>query len=428
MKISILGSGYVGLCTGVGFALKNNDVICVDIDRKKVDAINSGVTIIEEAGLQEAMKSIGKKLTATTDIATAVRDSSITFVCVGTPSMEDGSIDTKYLENASREIGTSIKEKNDFHIVVIKSTVAPGVIEEKLIPLIEKSSGKKSGDGFGVCVNPEFLSEGTALTDFINPDRIVIGENDKKSGDILESLYKDFSAPIVRTDMKTAEMIKYASNTFLAAKVTMINEIGNICKKLGIDVYDVAKGIGYDKRIGNRFLNAGIGFGGSCFSKDVQALCRSAKQMGYDARILDCILDLNKNQRMRIIELLKLKLPGLHGKHVAVLGLAFKANTDDIRDSPAIDIVSELIKEGCKVSAYDPKAAKNFEKLFPGIKYAKNMKEAVENADACLILTDWSEFMSITDEDFSAMNNKIIIEGRRVLDKSRVKNFEGVCW
>ena len=428
MRISILGSGYVGLCTGVGFALKGNEVICLDIDRQKVDAINSGKAIIEESGLQEAMGKVGKKLTATTDIATAVASSSVTFVCVGTPSMEDGGVDTKYLEKAAEEIGAAIKNIGTFHVVVIKSTVPPGIIEEKLAPIIEKSSGKTAGAGFGVCVNPEFLSEGTALKDFMEPDRIVIGANDKKSGDIVEKLYDDFNAPIVRTDTKTAEMIKYASNSFLAAKITMINEIGNICKKLGIDTYEVAKGVGYDRRIGNKFLNSGIGFGGSCFSKDVQALHNHAKHLGYDPKILYDILEFNKKQRMKIIEMLASKLQNLHGKQIAVLGLAFKANTDDIRDSPAIDIISELVRKGCSIAAYDPKARKNFEKIISGIKYTDSTQEAINGADACVILTDCDEFKNLEEKDFSSMKSKIIIEGRRILDRNRVKNFDGVCW
>jgi UDPglucose 6-dehydrogenase len=357
-----------------------------------------------------------------------LKESDVVFVCVGTPSNPDGSINASHVEKTVKDLGACIKNKKEFCVIVIKSTVIPGETTDVLVPLLEKYSDKTAGKGFGVCVNPEFLREGSAIYDFVNPDRIIIGEYDKKSGDILENLYKNFGSAIMRTDLKTAEMIKYGSNAFLAAKVTLINEIGNICKKLNIDVYDVAKGIGYDRRIGNTFLSAGIGFGGSCFSKDIKALQHKAKTLGYHANVLESILKLNEYQRIKIIDILKNKIPKLEGKVVSVLGLAFKANTDDIRDSPAVEIVSELKKYKCKIVAYDPKASENFRKICPDIIYAKSSKDALRNADACLILTEWDEFKNLSDKDFSDMKNKIIIEGRHVLNKDKVKDFEGICW
>ena len=428
MKISIIGTGYVGLCTAAGFALKGHDVVCTDIDSKKIEMINLGEPPITEDGLAEAMKKTKNRLKATTDIKEAVAGSAMIFLCVGTPSMKDGSIDITYVKKASEDIGANMAITKDYSVVVVKSTVIPGSTEDVIIPIIEKKSGKKCGKDFGVCMNPEFLREGTAIGDFLKPDRVVIGEYDKKSGDALEKLYKNFGAPVMRTKIKTAEMIKYASNSFLATKISTMNEIGNICKRLGIDAYEVAKGIGYDKRIGNNFLDAGIGFGGSCFSKDLHALRNKANEVGYTAGILDSVIKLNDNQRMEILKILKNRITPLKGKKIAVLGLAFKPGTDDIRDSPAIDIVSALKKEGCTISAYDPKAAKNFKMVHPDIAYTNNSADAIKNADACLILTEWDEFRKLSDKEFSSMKGKVIIEGRRTLESGRVKNFEGVCW
>ncbi len=428
MRISIIGAGYVGLCTGVGFALKGHNIICVDVDKKKIDKINAKKPPITESGLEDALKKTARLIKATTDLKYGVNNSSITFICVGTPSRNDNHVDTSYVENVSKQIGSIIKDKKGFHVIVIKSSVIPGTTEEIIVPIMEKFSHKKSGKDFGVCSNPEFLREGSAINDFLYPDRIVIGVSDEKTKSVVKALYRDFNAYVMITSVKTAEMVKYASNAFLAAKISLINEIGNICKKLGIDTYDVARGVGYDKRIGDMFLSAGVGFGGSCLSKDINALYSKAKQLGYEAGILDSILKLNKYQRVTIVDILRNKIPNLDGKTIAVLGLAFKANTDDIRDSPAIDVVSELKKNKCKIVAYDPKASKNFKKIYSYIKYAKSCSDALDGADACLILTEWDEFKNLTDKDFSVMRNSIIIEGRKVLNKDKVKNFEGVCW
>jgi UDPglucose 6-dehydrogenase len=428
MNVSIIGSGYVGLCTGIGLAIKRNKVICVDIDKTKVENINNGIPPIYENGLEENLKKVLKRgaFSATTDISYAVNNSEITFIAVGTPSREDGSIDLNYVKTSSEQIGSVLKNKKTYHVVVMKSTVVPGTIEDIVIPALERS-GKRCGKDFGVCMNPEFLREGFALEDFLNPDRIVIGEYDKKSGNVLEKLYKNFNTPIVRCNLKTAEMIKYASNAFLATKISFINEIGNLCKKLGIDAYDVAKAMGYDKRIAPYFLNAGVGFGGSCFPKDVSAIIAKANEMKVDAKILKSVMDVNKRQRLRIVKMLKEKL-NINGKKIAILGLSFKAGTDDVRDSVAIDIIKELLRNGAIVHAYDPKAMGNMKKMIQKANYEKSVKDCLNNADACLILTDWDEFRLLTDKDFNKMKNKIIIEGRKTLDKNKVKGFEGVCW
>ncbi len=333
MKISIIGSGYVGIVTGIGFASFGNEVAFVDVDKGKIDLINSGNPPIFEKGLEELMKKNKEKYYATTDYYEAISQSELTFICVGTPSKDDGSIDLKYVKSASKEIGEVISAKKDFHVVVVKSTVVPGTTEEVVKLIIEKESGKIAFEDFGLAVNPEFLREGNAVNDFFNPDRVVIGVKDERTRSILEELYKSFECPKLVTEIKIAEMIKYASNAFLATKISFANEIGNICKKLGIDAYEVFKGVGLDHRINPEFFRAGIGFGGSCFPKDVRALIKKAEELGEEARILKAVIDVNERQPLKLIELLKRHVPELKGKTIGILGLAFKPETDDVRES-----------------------------------------------------------------------------------------------
>ncbi|RLJ06975.1 MAG: UDP-glucose 6-dehydrogenase [Candidatus Aenigmatarchaeota archaeon] len=425
MRISIIGTGYVGLSTGIGFAYKKNTVTCVDVDKEKVKKIKSGVSPVYEPGLQEGLKRfLGKSFDVTLDLERAVKESEISFICVPTPSLPDGKIDLGFLKQASKDLGKVLREK-DYHVVVVKSTVVPGTTENLVVPVLEKESGKKAGKGFGVCMNPEFLREGSALKDFLNPDRVVIGEYDKRSGDFLEKLYKNFKTQILRTSIKSAELIKYASNSFLAMKISFANEIGNFCKKLGIDVYEVMKGVGMDFRISPKFLNAGIGFGGSCFPKDVKALVYRIKEEGLKPALLESVLKLNEEQPMKIIEILKKRIRNLKGKNICVLGVAFKPDTDDIREAPSIKIVKRLLKEKANVIVYDPKAMENFRRLFPRIEYSDSARKALNGADACLILTEWNEFKNLNKKDFSSMRRKIIIEGRKILN---IKEKEGVCW
>ncbi len=430
MNVSIIGTGYVGLCTGVGLAVMGHRVVCMDIDKERVAKINAGEPPIYEPGLREALREVKRKelLEATSDLEYALSRSDISFIAVPTPQKRDGGPDLSFIEKVSKDIGRALKEKDEYHVVVVKSTVPPETTERVVIPNLEEHSGKTAGPGFGVCMNPEFLREGSALNDFLKPDRIVIGELDKVSGDIIEKLYARFSAPVLRTTLKTAEMIKYASNAFLALKITYANEIGNICKKLGIDVYDVMKGVALDKRISPHFLRAGAGFGGSCFLKDLNAIINKAEKLGYDATLLRETVNINKRQPYRMIDLLKKRTGSLKGKDIAVLGLAFKPDTDDIRDAVSIPIVNELLRNGANVKAYDPKAMFNFKKLFPKITYADTAKEALRGADAALILTEWEEFRELGDNDFSLMRERIIIEGRKALNPSRVSEFEGICW
>lgn len=429
MKISIIGAGYVGLSTALGLAHHGHSCICVDRNEKKVNDINKGIPPFYEEDVADSLKeALDKKLIfATTDYTHAVQNSDITFICVGTPSKVDGSIDLSQITNAAQSIATAMKNKNSYHVVCIKSTVLPGTAEGVFKKWLENESGKKAGIDFGLAMSPEFLREGFAVQDFLSPDRIVIGELDKRSGDALEKLYTDFNAPIMRTSLKTAEMIKYASNAFLATKVTFINELGNLCKKLGIDVYEVARGMGYDKRISPHFLNAGCGFGGSCFPKDVSALVSLFKKEHENSDVLDAVLKSNTAQKKKIVEILKNKIDPA-GKKIAVLGLAFKENTDDVRDSVAIDVIKELKKHSANVYAYDPMANGNMKKIFPDITYADTPAEALKDADACLIMAAWGEFAELADSDFAVMNNKIIIEGRKILDRTQVSGIEGVCW
>lgn len=415
MRISIIGAGYVGLVTGICLASLGNKVILVDSNEEKVEAIRRGEYPVYEKGLEDILRTTEVEVAC--DLGHAIKTTEISFICVSTDTSNDGiSIDLKHVKEVANEIGKAL---NNYHLVVVKSTVIPGTTEQVIIPLLEKH-GKKAGRDFGICANPEFLREGLAVEDFMHPNRIVIGALDRKAGDTLRHLYTSFNCPIVQTDLRTAEMIKYASNTFLAAKVSLINELGNICKRLGIDIYEVAKGIGYDERIGNKFLNAGVGFGGSCLPKDVKALIAKSREVGYKPRILEEILKLNDTQPLRMIELLKRHVPKLKDKDIGVLGLAFKADTDDVRESRAIGIVSALLKEGARIKAYDPLAMDNFKKLFPQVQYTDT--SGVLECEAIMILTDSDEF------DSPNYAGKIVIDGRNVQKAREAKIYEGVCW
>ncbi len=421
MNISIVGAGYVGLVTGACFAKLGHKVTCVDINREKAQKINEGIPPIFEQDLEELLSTYKQNITATTDYNTAITNSDITFICVGTPTLKNGNIDLSFLKDSTISIAKILKEKNKWHLVVIKSTVLPGTTQNVVLPLLEKHSGKKVGIDIGLGMNPEFLKEGVAIKDFLESDRIVIGYYDEKSLNTLKELYKNFNCPILETTLSAAEMIKYASNAFLATKISFINEIGNICKKLGIDTYAVAEGMGLDKRIGRAFLDSGIGWGGSCFPKDVDALIAWAKENNEKTRIIESTREVNQQQPLRLITILKKHIPKLQGKTIGILGLAFKPDTDDIRESRAIPIIDQLIKEGANIKAYDPEAMKNFKKLYPNINYCSSASDVL-NSDAILITTKWDEF---TELDYKG---KIVIDGRRIETAKRAKIYEGVCW
>ncbi|AEC51972.1 NDP-sugar dehydrogenase [Pyrococcus sp. NA2] len=427
MRASIIGSGYVGLVTGIGFVKLGNKVIFVDIDERKIKMINNAQPPIYEEGLEELMQKFKGRYHATNDYRWAILNSDITFITVGTPSKPDGSIDLTYVKQAAKSIGEALREKEDYHVVVVKSTVLPGTTEEVVKPILEKYSGKKAFKDFGLAMNPEFLREGVALNDFLNPDRIVLGVQDEKTKKILEELYEPINAPKLIVDIKTAEMIKYASNAFLATKISFANEIGNICKKLGIDSWKVFEGVGLDHRISPYFFKSGIGFGGSCFPKDVKALIKKAEEIGENPLILKAVIEVNERQPLKMIELLKKHVPELKGRKIGVLGLAFKPNTDDVRETRAYIIIKKLLEEGASVIAYDPKAMENFKRFYPdvggAIEYATSPEDVLKSTEIILIVTEWPDFEGL---DYSG---KIVIDGRRVKAAERTARiYEGVCW
>ncbi|MDD5317284.1 MAG: UDP-glucose/GDP-mannose dehydrogenase family protein [Candidatus ainarchaeum sp.] len=426
MRLSVIGSGYAGMVTAACLASLGHSVTCVDAVKAKVDLVNSGRPPVFEPGLAEMMaRSLREgRLRATTDLASAVLGSDASFICVGTPEGGDGSCDLSSVFKVAAEIGKALKAKPEFHVIIVKSTVPPGTSAE-VARIIGKESGKKAGKGFGVCMNPEFLKEGGAIADFMAPDRIVIGAEGARELSLAKSLYSNFSAPIIETDLKTAEMIKYASNAFLAAKVSFINEIGNACEKLGIDVYAVAEGMGRDKRIGRLFLNAGAGFGGSCFGKDVKSLSHVAGKAGARTAILDAAISVNDSQPLRVVELLKEGLKELKGKRIAILGLSFKPDTDDMRDAPSVKIINSLLAQGAIITAFDPQAMNNAKKIFGSrLTFAESASSALSGADACAILTEWQEFSGLSAEDFRKMGNPFVVEGRKILKDTKMNGVK----
>lgn len=425
-QISVIGVGYVGLCTAVGLASKGYKVTACDIDPDKIAKINQGIPPFFEPGLQEKLTESIKKgnlqgLVNQTD--KAILETDITYVAVGTPSKPDGSIDLQYIESAAVNIGKALKQKSTYHVTVIKSTVVPGTTQNVVLPALERESKKKCGKDFGLCMNPEFLRQGSAFQDTLNADRVVIGSYDKKSGDTLEALYKDFYSthlpPIIRTTLSTAELIKYASNAMLATKISFINTIANMCEKIpGADVKVVATAMGLDKRIGPLFLDAGLGYGGSCFPKDVKALIACSKAFGYTPELLDSVENVNKKQPLKAVEFVKQQLSSLKGKKIAILGLAFKPDTDDMREARVVPIINGLLKEGAEIAAYDPVAVPIAKGIFGDkIEYASSALECLKDADAAILVTEWEEFKKLTPADFKKqMKNPVLIDGRRIYD------------
>jgi len=424
LTITIIGSGYVGLITGICLAERGHAITVVDIDEKKVRAINAGEPPIYEKGLQELLsKHAGSNLHASTSYA-SVSDSDVIFIAVGTPPLPDGSADLQYIKSAAEQIGIALQERHvPYPVVVVKSTVPPTTTRDIVVPAVEKSMK----DPFGSCMNPEFLREGRAIEDFMHPDRIVIGSCDEEAIAKMKQVYAGFDAPMLVTSSTAAEMIKYAANAMLATRISFSNEIGNVCKKLGIDVYEVMQGVGLDNRIGPAFLNAGVGFGGSCFPKDVSALASLAIAVGIDPILLHSVIKVNDNQPSIMMALLEERVHDLSGKQIAVLGLAFKDNTDDIRESRAIRIIELLREKGARIKCYDPMAMEEVKHLFPPsqeISYMSSAGNALDGADACLVLTEWPEFAEL-DVEFSRMKTQIIIDGRHILS---IPHAEGLCW
>ena len=443
MKISVIGTGYVGLVSGVCLAEKGHQVVCVDIDREKVDQINQAIPPIYERGLEELLtKNIGLNLKATTDLRQAILETELSLIAVGTP-FDGSAIDLKYIEEVSRQIGQVLRDKPAYHVVIVKSTVVPGTTDEVVRPILEVTSGKKAGPDFGVGMNPEFLREGEAVQDFMAPDRIVLGGIDDKTIQVLEELYGVFEGvDKIRTTPKTAEMIKYAANSLLATMISFSNEIGNLCAALGgIDVVEVMKGVHLDKRLspilpdGDRivpvfttYLEAGCGFGGSCFPKDVKALIAHGKKAGRPMQLLDAVIQVNEQQPQQVLAILKKYFPSLKGIHIAVLGLAFKPDTDDIRESPAIPVVQELLAQEANIKAYDPVAKHEAQKLFGNhhIVYCDDLAETLENTQAVILLTRWSHFKQLPELLKPLQPQPIFIDGRRMLDKHHIARYDGI--
>jgi UDPglucose 6-dehydrogenase len=421
-----MGIGYVGLCTAVGFASKGYNVIASTHDAEKTAKINKGIPPFYEPHLQQLLEETihdGHLKCLHNQPDEAILQTDLTFNAVGTPSKPDGSINLQYIEQSTQEIGKVLSKKDTYHVVVVKSTVVPGTTQNTVKPILEKKSKKHCGSDFGLCMNPEFLRQGSALEDTLNPDRIIIGEHDKKSGDTLDSLYRDFYGekipPTIRTNLSTAELIKYANNAFLATKISFINTIANICEEIpDADVNIVAKSIGLDKRIGPSFLNAGLGYGGSCFPKDVKALIAYSKTLGYKPELLDAVESINETQPHKAVQLCKKFLGDLKGKRIAILGLSFKPNTDDMRKARSIPIIHQLMQEGAYVVAFDPVAVPLAKTIFENkIQYASSAIESLKNSDCCILVTEWDEFKKLTPEDFiKNMKTPILIDGRRIYD------------
>jgi len=390
----VIGTGYVGLVTGACFAEFGVEVTCVDVDESKIERLKNGIIPIYEPGLDTIVEknAAAGRLHFTTDIADAVKGAAVVFLAVGTPPKADGSPDMSYYQQAAKDVAESI---NGYKVLVTKSTVPVGT-GKWLREFV--SANLKSKTDFGVASNPEFLREGAAIQDFMRPDRVVIGSNEPEAIEVMKELYRPLyliETPIVITSLEAAELIKYAANAFLATKITFINEIANLCDAIGCDVHDVARGMGMDNRIGRKFLHPGPGYGGSCFPKDTRALTTVADQFGVETRIVDAVIDANERQREAMIPKIEKLVGDLSGKRIGMLGLSFKPETDDMRESPAIDIVNSLVAKGSIVKAFDPVAMEEAKHCLPNIEYAEDEYDAIRDADVLVIVTEWNQFRAL---------------------------------
>lgn len=397
MHIAVIGTGYVGLVTGACFAEFGVEVTCVDVDKGKIDRLNQGIIPIYEPGLENIVEknSAAGRLHFTTDIKSAVEQALVIFLAVGTPPREDGTPDMSFYQSAAKDIAENM---NGYKVLVTKSTVPVGT-GKWLREFV--SEHQKTKTNFGVASNPEFLREGAAIEDFMRPDRVVIGSNEEDAIAIMKDLYRPLyliETPIVITSLEAAELIKYAANAFLATKITFINEVANLCDAIGCDVHDVARGMGMDNRIGKKFLHPGPGYGGSCFPKDTRALTTVADQFGVETLIVDSVIEANERQRRAMIPKIEKLIGDFSGKQIAVLGLSFKPETDDMRESPAIDIIKEMQKRGAKVKAFDPVAMEEAKHSLPDIEYAADEFDAIQGADVLVFLTEWNQFRALDME------------------------------
>lgn len=426
MKIAVAGTGYVGLVTGVCLAEIGHHVTCVDVDEKKVELMKSGISPIYEEGLEALMQKNynAGRVIYTTDYINAYQDAEVIFIGVGTPEMPDGSANLKYIATVSKQIAESVKRDC---LVVVKSTVPIGTndkveqfIKDFLVHDVE----------IEVASNPEFLAQGTAVHDTLHAARFIIGTQSKRAEAILKEVYEPFQIPIVSVSRRSAEMIKYACNDFLALKISYMNDIANLCELVGADIEDVAKGMSYDARIGSSFLNAGIGYGGSCFPKDTKALKFLAKEHGYQLKTVEAAVDVNTLQKTKLFKKASERMITFDGLKVAILGLAFKPGTDDLREAPSIDNISLLLKQGAHITAYDPAAMDKFAELFPignvdtgRIEYVDSAPDALKDANICFIFTEWSEFREMHPELFiNNMRTPLVYDGRNIFDKNIMKS------
>jgi UDPglucose 6-dehydrogenase len=413
-KICVVGTGYVGLVTGTCFADLGNQVTCLDVDHERIDKLNSGEMPIYEPGLEQlVMQNVRSgRLTFTTDYPEALKNAEYAFIAVGTPSGTDGEADLQYVRSAAEAIADHV----DWPIVVINKSTVPVGTGDWVGEVINQRRSDRPLD-FSVVSNPEFLREGSAISDFMTPDRVVLGSLKKEAAERVASLYQPLRCTIMITDLRTAEMIKYASNAFLATRISFINEIANICEALGADVTEVARGMGLDKRIGPSFLDAGLGWGGSCFPKDVKALEHMAVLHGTQPQLLQAVMEINRNQRRRAVMKLRKALGSLNEKTIGVLGLAFKPNTDDIRESPALEIIHLLQNEGAHVKAYDPQAISNASKILHDVELCDTPYRVAEDADALLLATHWNEFKQLDfDRILKMMRQPVLLDGRNLWD------------
>jgi UDPglucose 6-dehydrogenase len=421
MNVCVIGTGYVGLVTGCVFSDLGNEVVCVDKNPDKIDMLQRGQMPIYEPGLEEmARRNVeDRRLCFTTDLPPALERSEVVFICVGTPPLDNGDPDISFVEEAARGIARAL---NRYKVIVNKSTVPVGT-GNRVREII--AAHRKDNVAFDVVSNPEFLREGSAIKDTLEPDRIVIGAPSQTVAMKILELYAPLERPMLITDVASAEMIKYASNAFLATKISFINSVANICEAVGADVEQVTKGMGYDHRIGAPFLNAGLGYGGSCFPKDSSALVRTAEKNGYDFKLLKAVIEVNREQPIRFVDRMREAASGsLAGKAVGVLGLAFKPNTDDIRDAKSLEIIARLLAEGASVTTYDPIAMENTRRIFPQIEYACNAYEAAEGADLLVIVTEWNEFKQLNMERVRAlMRVPLLFDGRNLYDPAKMRRL-----
>ncbi len=418
-RICLIGTGYVGLVTGTCFADLGNQVTCLDIDENKIAQLQRGEMPIYEPGLKElvARNVAAQRLTFTTSYPDAITNADFIFIAVNTPPSPDGEADLQYVRSAAESIAQVL---NHYAIIVNKSTVPVGTGDA--VAEILEANGKKPGIDFDIVSNPEFLAEGTAVYDFMQPDRVVLGGTNPEAVNKVAQLYLPLRCTIMTTDLRTAEMIKYASNAFLATRISFINEIATICEKVGADVKEVAAGMGMDRRIGRAFLNAGLGYGGSCFPKDVKALTWMAEINGCHPQLLRSVMEINRDMRRQVLTKLRELLGGVRGKTIAIWGLAFKPNTDDVREAPALDIIHLLQTEGAKIRAYDPVAIEPARRVLNHVTFCENAYATAENADALVLITEWNEFKQVDlGRVAQLMKQKVLIDGRNIYEPNRMR-------